>query len=78
MPKVLADLQAFADAIRKEIVDLKNCGAHCCTSAEFFQPAKGQWLHDEVGGDGEPFEELPKDVDGDQIPDIELADGQFI
>ncbi len=53
-------------------------GAHCCTSAEFFQPAKGQWLHDEVGGDGEPFEELPKDVDGDQIPDIELSDGQFL
>jgi hypothetical protein len=28
MPKVLADLQAFADALRKEIVDLKNDGAN--------------------------------------------------
>jgi uncharacterized protein YecT (DUF1311 family) len=53
-------------------------GAHCCTSADVFQPADGQWTRDAVGGDGEPFEKLPKDVDGDQIPDIELSDGQFL
>lgn len=53
-------------------------GAHCCTTAEIYQPINGQWAHDVVGGDGEPFEELPKDVDGDKIIDIELSDGQFL
>lgn len=53
-------------------------GAHCCTGAEFFQPVNGKWAQDEVGADGEPFEELPKDVDGDQVPDIETSDGQFL
>ena len=53
-------------------------GAHCCTTVDIYEPMRGMWRHAMLGGDGEPLSALPKDIDGDGIPDIVMADDSFL
>lgn len=54
-------------------------GAHCCGRIQIAEKIKGVWKQIDMGlWDGDPMEQFPKDVDGDGIPDLVLADKAFL
>jgi hypothetical protein len=53
-------------------------GAHCCVHIQLLERLDGRWRITQVGTyDGEPFEDFPKDVDGDGVIDIVHYDDRF-
>ena len=54
-------------------------GAHCCTLIDILERHAGRWKALSLGSwDGDPLDTFPRDIDGDGIPDIVLADNRFL
>lgn len=54
-------------------------GAHCCNIVQVVLPEKGRLTALQIGTfDGDYLDELPRDLDGDGVPDFRFVDNSFL
>jgi len=54
-------------------------GEHCCNRILVVEKLPSGWTSFDLGlWDGDPLADVPKDIDGDKIPDLVLSDDRFL